>query len=171
MTDMEDQSKEGIVEMEMRDWIPVGEGLPGANVDVLVSVQDIDEGGHVFIGIDCILDEVDGLVWGTYHRAKERVLAWMPMPPAYQPKQKKDPLSQMDDGIKIFEVLGYGGQTFRPGDNVVVVLDNDKEVRGTIEQYGDLWTDGSIEDGVEIGGCCIALADIKSISRLVEIGV
>lgn len=78
--------------MEMRDWIPVGEGLPGANVDVLVSVQDIDEGGHVFIGIDCILDEVDGSVWGTYHRAKERVLAWMPMPSIYQP--------QSSDGIK-----------------------------------------------------------------------
>lgn len=78
--------------MEMRGWIPVGEGLPGANVDVLVSVQDIDEGGHVFIGIDCILDEADGSVWGTYHRAKERVLAWMPMPSIYQP--------QLSNGIK-----------------------------------------------------------------------
>lgn len=75
--------------MDEKDWVPVEERLPVANVDVLVSIQNMEDGRHVFMSIDCILDELDGPFWGTHHRATERVLAWMPLPPRYQPEKWK----------------------------------------------------------------------------------
>ena len=70
-------------------WIPI-EGKnsqPRVNVDVLVTVQESGPSKDTYRDIDCIIDNGDGPVWGIHHTATERVLAWVPMLPVYQPDE------------------------------------------------------------------------------------
>jgi len=68
-------------------WTPVEGGLPDENIDVQVTVQDVESGGDVYRSIDCIIDNGDGPFWAEHHGAWDRVLAWAPMLPVYQPDE------------------------------------------------------------------------------------
>lgn len=72
-------------------WTPVEDRLPEGNADVLVTVQELEPGGDMYLDIDCLIDnELEGPYWVTHHGALERVLAWAPMPPVYQPEGGKE---------------------------------------------------------------------------------
>ncbi len=68
-------------------WTPVENSLPDENIDVQVTVQELDPGGEIYRDVDCIIDNGDGPVWAEHHGARERVLAWAPMLPVYQPDE------------------------------------------------------------------------------------
>lgn len=68
-------------------WTPIESGLPGENIDVQVTVQDMEYDGNVYQSIDCIIDNGDGPFWAEHHGAWDRVLAWAPMLPVYQPDE------------------------------------------------------------------------------------
>lgn len=77
---------EEIIEKRVfQEWIPVEESLPDINTDVLVAVNDFGEG--TFRDVDYLTNESGKLMWGTYCGAKERVLAWMPLPKRYKEKK------------------------------------------------------------------------------------
>lgn len=68
--------------------------------------------------------------------------------------------------MKIFKVLEHKGQLFVRGDKVKAVFDNGREVIGEIKQYGEYNMNDGIKDAVEIGEYCVALSDVKDISKL-----
>lgn len=67
-------------------WTPVENGLPDDNVDVQVTVQELEPGGETYRDVDCIINDGDGPVWAAHHTAVEQVLAWAPMLPVYRPE-------------------------------------------------------------------------------------
>lgn len=74
---------EEIIEKKVfQGWIPVEERLPDRETDVLVAVRDFGE--DTFRDIDYLTEESGTIMWGTNHGAKERVLAWMPLPERYE---------------------------------------------------------------------------------------
>lgn len=68
-------------------WTPTESSLPDDNTDVLVTVQEMMPNGDVYRAIDCIINEGDGPFWAAHHGAWDRVLAWAPMLPVYQPDE------------------------------------------------------------------------------------
>lgn len=71
-------------------WTPIESGLPDENIDVQVTVQDVESDGDVYRSIDCIIDNGDGPLWAEHHGAWDRVLAWAPMLPAYMPDDRRE---------------------------------------------------------------------------------
>lgn len=69
----------------LNKWNLVENGLPDENIDVQVTVQNMEFGGGVYRDVDCVIDNGDGPLWAEHHGAWDRVLAWAPMLPAYQP--------------------------------------------------------------------------------------
>lgn len=83
--DLGDTPEEIKEKRAFQEWIPVEENLPDINTDVLVAVNDFGEG--TFRDVDYLTNESGKLMWGTYCGAKERVLAWMPLPKRYKEKK------------------------------------------------------------------------------------
>jgi len=67
-------------------WIPVTEGLPEPNMDVLVAVRDFGEDTSTLL--DCLVEHNGRLMWNIFHGAQEQVLAWRPLPERYRPMDK-----------------------------------------------------------------------------------
>ena len=68
--------------------------------------------------------------------------------------------------MRIFKALEHEGNIFVRGDKVKAVFDNGRKVCGKIKWYGECNMDGGVKDAVEIGDYCVALSDVKSISKL-----
>lgn len=71
-------------------WTPIESGLPDENIDVQVTVQDVESDGDVYRSIDCIIDNGDGPLWAEHHGVWDRVLAWAPMLPVYVPDDRRE---------------------------------------------------------------------------------
>lgn len=66
-------------------WIPVSERLPEKSTWVLVTCETTD--GDIFLDIN-LINQYTGL-WDDDENCIGTVLAWMPLPPSYEPQESE----------------------------------------------------------------------------------
>ncbi len=72
---------------KLNKWIPVSEKLPERDVNVLAYVIGVGIEYQRVMWIDDCTGEWVGFVGSGY---KDRVIAWMPLPEPYDPKERSD---------------------------------------------------------------------------------
>lgn len=125
-------------------WIPVTEGLPELNMDVLVAVRDFGE--DTSTSIDCVVEHNGKPMWSMFNGATEQELAWRLLPERYQPTDKggEKPPSRIEtvndldgDVVNFFRVI-QNPETCRELQEWLTYTPYSRQV---IEQAGTLRSD------------------------------